>query len=305
MDRRSFLSVLLGSPLLFGLSARCSNPGSGNKFAFKYSICSEIFEGWTLDRISKFVKPLGYDGIEIAPFTLAGSVADINSAKRRELRSMMEDNGVVCAGLHWLLVSPKGMHITTADRDVRRESWDYFRRLTDFCADLGGEVMILGSPNQRKPEGCSVEEAVRNLRDGLAGIASYAEERNVTVLLEPMAVDECFVVTSMAEAVSMVKEINSPSIQTMLDFHHCANDEESIDELVRKYNKYIKHVHTNEMDGNLPGSGPTDFSPVFKALKEVDFGDWVSLEVFDFSAGAETIAREAMDYYKRMEITLI
>jgi len=304
MNRRNFLSIMLSSAFSENFLNKLSNSEKNieylSEFTFKYSICNEIFEGWSLDKISGFIKPLGYGAIEIAPYTLVENVSELSPSKRQELKKMMVDNGIVCAGLHWLLVSPKGLHITTADKSVRKRSWEYFRRLIDFCADIGGKVMVLGSPEQRKPHGCSVEESVKNLKDGLIEIAPFAEERNITVLLEPM-VKDCLVVTSMAEAVSMIKEINTPSIQTMMDFRQCTNDPESLDKLVHKYAQYIKHIHTNGLDSTLPGNGSTDFLPVFKALKEINYLHWISLEVFDFSSGAEKIAREAMNHFKRLE----
>lgn len=301
MNRRNFLSIMLNSTFFGNILSKFSNSEKMSEFTFKYSICNEIFEGWSLDKISKFIRPLGYGAVEIAPYTLADDVTELSPVKRRELKKMMVDNGIMCAGLHWLLVSPKSLHITTADKNVRKKSWEFFRKLINFCADIGGKVMILGSPKQRVPQGCSVEDAVKNLKDGLSQIAPFAEERNVTVLLEPIA-RNCPVVMSMAEAVSMIKEINYPSsIQSMMDFHQSVNDPEPLDKLVHKYAQYIKHIHANELDGTLIGSGPTDFLPVFNALKEINFQHWISLEVFDFSAGPEKIAKEAMNYFKILE----
>lgn len=303
MDRRNFVSTILSSPLYISFLTECQELKKDNEFSYKYSVCNEIFEGWSLDRISRFIKPLSYKGIEIAPYTLAENVSELSPARRGELKKMMVDNGIECSGLHWLLLSPKGLHVTTADKNIRKKSWEYFRMLIDFCADLGGKVMILGSPQQRKPEGCSAEEAVKNLKDGLAEIAPYAEDRNIVVLIESMPRD-CFVVTSMAEAVSMVEEINSPSIQIMMDLIHCINDPEPIDKLMHKYSQYIKHIHTHSK-GTYLDRGPTDFLPVFRALKEINFQYWISLEHPDSSIGPEKSTEEAIDYYNQLEKMLI
>ncbi len=300
MKRRTFFSTLLSITLLNKYLRELSIIQESKIFSFKYSICNEIFNGWSLDKISKFIKPLGYDSLEIAPYTICEDVSNLSPAKRLELKRLMEDNGVVCSGLHWLFVSPKGLHITTSDKNIRKKSWEYFKKLIDFCEEIGGKFLVLGSPQQRKSEGTSTKEAVINLKKGLLEIAPFAQKHNVLILLEPIAKD-CDVIISMVEAVNLVKEINHPSIQTMLDIHHSINDPEPIDKLVYKYSQYIKHIHINELDGNIPGSGDTDFLPILNAIKNINYKHWISLEVFDFSSGPEKIAIDTMKYIKSIE----
>ena len=46
----------------------------------KFGICNELFEGWEFSRVCDAVKKLGYDGLEIAPFTLAPRISELNAA---------------------------------------------------------------------------------------------------------------------------------------------------------------------------------------------------------------------------------
>src|SRR4029450_1981871 len=134
------------------------------KLHFKYSICNEVFEKWEFAAQCRAIKAAGYEGVEIAPFTLADHLDEISAARRLELRSIMRSEGIQFAGLHWLLITPKWLHITTADPAVREKSWVYFTRLIDFCADLGDKgIMVLGSPKQRASQGRSAEEANKDL----------------------------------------------------------------------------------------------------------------------------------------------
>ena len=127
----------------------------------KLGICSEVFNGWDWEETCEFVKKTGYDGIEIAPFTLAKSVDLISTAKRAELRAVAKSHALEIIGLHWLLVSPEGLAITTADDALRDKTKAYFFELIRFCSDLGGKVMIVGSPKQRNvPEGMSYATAI-------------------------------------------------------------------------------------------------------------------------------------------------
>src|SRR2546428_658063 len=104
----------------------------------KYAICNETFQNWGWEETCRFVAGTGYDGIEIAPFTLAEDVRSLDDSARADIRRTAESVGLEIVGLHWLLVSPKGMSLTTADDEVRSRTGEYLVALTDLCGDLGG-----------------------------------------------------------------------------------------------------------------------------------------------------------------------
>jgi sugar phosphate isomerase/epimerase len=263
---------------------------------FRHSICNEAFEKWTFSDACKAVRRIGYTGIEIAPFTLAESPRDISSVRRAEYRETMRGEGLTFVGLHWLMVSPKGLHVTGPDAALRRRSWDHIRDLIDLCADLGpGGVMVFGSPKQRSTTGgLSRAEATRNYVEGLAGVASHAESRGVSVLVEALPANQSDVVQTLAEAVGIVQEIGSPAIRTMFDVHNAIDEEVPHTALVDRYFEFIRHVHVNELDGCHCGTGGYDFAPVFDVLARRGYGGWISLEAFDFSPGAERLAQESL-----------
>jgi len=264
----------------------------------RHAICNEMFQGWSFADAAKFVRATGYTGLEIAPFTLAPSPSDISQAQRAEYRDILKSEGLSFAGLHWLMVSPKGLHVTTPDRALRERSWQHIRDLIDLCADLGPDgVMVFGSPVQRSTiDGSTVAEATARYIDGLSSVAAQAEQRGVTILVEALPVGQANVVNSLAEAASIVRQIGSPAIQTMFDTHNAVDETEPHAVLIEKYFDVIRHVHVNEMDGRHPGMGDYDFKPVLQALERLGYNGWISLEAFDFSFGAEKIARESIDY---------
>jgi hypothetical protein len=85
----------------------------------RLGLCNELFEGWEFGRVCRTVKALGYDGLEIAPFTLAPRITDVSAQRRRELRAMVEDSGLETIGLHWLLAKTEGFYLTSPDAAVR------------------------------------------------------------------------------------------------------------------------------------------------------------------------------------------
>lgn len=267
---------------------------------FRFAICNEVYEKRPFAEACKSIRKAGYTGIEIAPFTLADDPRAIPPDRRREFVAAIQGEGLKFVGLHWLMVGPKDLHVTTPDNAVRERSWQYVRYLVDLCADLGpGGVMVFGSPKQRAATGgLSREEATRHFIEGLAGVAPYALQRGVTVLLEALPAPDNDVVTTLDEAAAIVRQIDNPGLRTMFDSHNAVNEVEPHAVLVDRHFDLIRHVHLNEMDGRHLGTGSYDFKPVLEVLGRRGYQGWLSLEVFDFSPGADRIAEDSLTYLK-------
>jgi len=301
--RRSFLrraaSVAAGTALSFGPLGAQQRPAG---FRFRLAMCNEAFasanEKKSFAETCKAIRGAGYTGIEIAPFTLSEEPNAIPTSQRREYASVMKSEGLTFAGLHWLLLAPKGLNVVTPDKAGRERSWRHMWNLIDFCADLGpGGVMTLGSPQQREVEQeRNRAEATRNFAEGLAGIAPHAVERGVKVLIETFTQRPTDICRSLDEAVAVVRQIDSPGIQTMFDCNNASNEAEPHATLVDRYFDLIKHVHLTEKGGPYPGTGSYDYRPVLNVLRRRGYTGWLSLEVFDFSAGAGKIAQDSFRY---------
>jgi len=264
----------------------------------RHAICNEVFENYAFADACRAISKAGYAGVEIAPFTLAEDPATLSPARRRECRDIIFSEGLQFAGLHWLMVSPAGLHVTTPDANLRCRSWQHIRQLIDLCADLGPDgLMVFGSPKQRGATGgISLTDATRHFVEGLAAVARQAGERGVTILIEALPIGQCDVVTALDEAAALVREIDHPAIRTMFDCHNAVDETEPHAVLVERYYDLIRHIHVNELDGRYPGTGAYDFTALFDVLRRREYGGWISLEVFDFTPGAETIARESLRY---------
>jgi D-psicose/D-tagatose/L-ribulose 3-epimerase len=273
---------------------------------FRFAFCNESLQGVSWEEQCSLVGRTGYQGIEIAPFSLVQeSIEELTPPRRREMVRTMKAAGIECAGLHWLLSPPPpGLHVTTPDPEVRKKSWSYFEKLIDLCGDLGGPVMVFGSPKGRSSiGGLSAAEAKKYLADGLAGVADHAQRRGVKILLESLGQNQTDVVNTLAEAVEILERIAHPAIQTMFDFHNTTDETEPFPNLIEKYFSRIHHVHVQEMDGRYLGSGngKNEFVSSFRKLKDLRFDKWISVEVFDFSPGAETLAAESLRTLRSIE----
>jgi D-psicose/D-tagatose/L-ribulose 3-epimerase len=251
----------------------------------------------------------GYNGVEVASFTLVKEgVQEITGDMRKQMIKDMKNAGIVCAGLHWLFTPPPhGLHFTTPDKELRRKSIAYLDQLIDFCGDLGGEVMVFGSPGQRGTTGgISVKEATDYFADGLAQVADHAKERKITILIESMPLSSTDVINTLEQAVAIVNNLDHPAISTMFDFHNTLDEIIPWTDLIKKYYDNIRHIHVQNMDGTLIRTDaiPENYLPVFQTLRDLNYNKWVSLEVFDFSPGGKFIAQESMKTFLEIESRL-
>src|ERR1700736_773185 len=157
----------------------------------RYAICNETFEGWDHERVCRLVAGLGYTGLEVAPFTLAPRVTDITPQQRRTLRCQAEASGLRILGLHWLLAKTEGLHLTSPDEAVRRRTADYLIELAHCCHDLGGDLMVFGSPAQRRiPAGYTRTQAADFAVDTFRRAAAGMADQGVRLCLEPLSPPE-------------------------------------------------------------------------------------------------------------------
>lgn len=267
----------------------------------KFAICNEIFQGWTLEDTLGAAARFGYDGLEIAPFTLADSVTDVSAAARQRMREAAARAGIQFAGLHWVLVKPDGLYINHPDPVVRQRTARYFCDLVGFCADLGGTRIVVGSPKQRDVmPGVSPEQAAEWARETFRPAVSEAGERGVTICLEPLGPVDTNFINTAAEAVAFVRELSSPNFRIILDVKAMCAESKPIPQIIRESWPYFAHFHANDRNLKGPGFGEVDFRPIAAALEEVGYDGFVSVEVFKFEEGAEAIASRSIEYLKRV-----
>jgi sugar phosphate isomerase/epimerase len=264
----------------------------------KFAVCNETFQDWPFDKAFAFAAECGYTGIEIAPFTVAQYATQITAAQRNEIRRQADTAGLEVIGLHWLLAKTEGFHLTTSDAAVRRKTAEYVGQLARLCADVGGKILVFGSPAQRNIlPGVTPEQAMDNAAEVFAAALPVIEDCDVTVALEPLGPQETNFMTNAAEAIQLAERIGSPHVRLHLDCKAMASGESMpIPEVIRRYHPYTAHFHANDPNRQGPGFGNLDFVPVFQALGEVDYRGWVSVEVFDYTPGVERLARESLTY---------
>lgn len=266
----------------------------------KLAICNETFHDWPFEKAFALAAECGYTGIEIAPFTIAHHAADISRTKRAEVRRQAEAAGLEVVGLHWLLAKTEGYYLTSPDPDVRRSTSDYFGQLARLCADLGGKVLVLGSPQQRNLlPGVTHDQAVQYAADVVVAALPALEEADLTLAIEPLGPQEGDFLRTASQAVKLIEMIGSPQVRLHLDCKAMSSESVPIPELIARHHALLAHFHANDPNRQGPGFGHLDFVPIFRALDQVDYRGWVSVEVFDYTPGVERLARQSFQYMQQ------
>ena len=267
----------------------------------KFAICNETFQNWDWAQTCQTVAELGYDGIEIAPFTFMHDAILPEPSERELLRDQARAFGLEIVGLHWLLVQPQGMSLTSDDEQTRDITAGYLELLTDFCADMGGRIMVLGSPAQRRLPHNNVELAQERLAKGLERCLKRAEMHGITICLEPLPKPEADFILTLEQAVEMIKRTAHSNLKTIFDIKSASSENKPYAELIRTFAPYIAHIHANDANRRGPGFGDTDYVPIFEAFGAINYEGYLSVEVFDYSPDPITIARESLRYMKECQ----
>jgi sugar phosphate isomerase/epimerase len=267
----------------------------------RLGICNELFENWEFPRVCRTVKDLGYEGLEIAPFTLAPKITDLPTWRLRELRSMVEDAELETIGLHWLLAKTEGFYLTSPDPAVRRATAHYLVSLAEATHELGGKLMVFGSPKQRDLlPGVNYHQAIDYATEVFSSVMPAIGACGVDLCLEPLAPSETNFLTSIAHAVDLITRVDHERFKLHLDVKAQSSDPNgSVTELIAKYGREAGHFHAQDTNLRGPGMGEVDFGPILRSLVASGYDQWVSVEVFDYSPGAEYTAAQSIDCLRR------
>ena len=185
---------------------------------------------------------------------------------------------------------------------MRKRTGEYLAELARAAADLGGDILVLGSPFQRNiPEGYTRAQGDDFALDTLKHCLPALEKSKVFLCLEPLTPAETNFMISAAEGAALCRRLAHPFVKLHLDVKAMSSEGTPVPDIIRANREFLHHFHANDPNKRGPGFGKVEFKPIFQALKDVTFTGWVSVEVFDYSPDPETITRESIRYMRECE----
>ncbi len=270
--------------------------------SIRFAICNELFEGWPIARVLGYCASVGYDGVELAPFTLASDIRQLPASRAGELRRVADGAGISIVGLHWLLKSPAGLSINGPDAAARENTRDFMFALIRFCHGVGGRILVFGSPAQRSVQpGDTYKGAWERSVEMFKTCGDEAARQGVLIALEPLTARETNFLVTASETARLIREVGSPAVRLHLDVKAMVGGEQKPPEaVVMEFRELLAHFHANDANLRGPGFGSTDFVPIAQALREIGYSGYVSVEVFDFTPDPETIATGSLAYLRKV-----
>lgn len=267
----------------------------------KIGLCNEVIAALPFEKQCEMAAQLGYDGLELAPMTVDAEPHLLPAAKRTALRKAASDAGIVITGLHYLMRAPAGLSITSRDAAQRAHTVDVMRALCDLAAELGGKILVHGSPDQRKLEPGFEAEGRKHAIDCFAAAGDAAAKAGVVYCVEPLSRKQTDHINTIAEAADIVTAINNPALRTMLDCSSAGSTEtESIPDAIKRWlpTGLIGHVHLNDPNRRGPGEGDLQFAPIFEALRQQNYPGDFGIEPFVYVPDGPTCAARAIGYVR-------
>ena len=268
----------------------------------RIALCNEVIAPMPFPQQCEYAAKLGYDGLEIAPYTLSDEPHRLGSAQIAAARAAAEDAGVAVTGLHWLLIKPAGLSISSKDENVRKRTIDVMLAFIDQCAELGGRYLVHGSPHQRRVDpGETRAAAMARARDSFAAVAERAQKAGVFYCIEPLSSEQTPLINTLQEAAALVDEIGNPAVKSMLDCSSAGRmEKEPLNALVERWlpKGVIAHVQVNDRNRRGPGQGEQRFAPLFASLKKHGYRGDVAVEPFDYVPDGPGAAARAIGYIK-------
>ena len=242
----------------------------------RLTLCNEVIRDLPFARQCELAAALGYAGLEVAPFTLDAAMPHLLPASQcAVLRRAAAEAGIAITGLHWLLVAPAGLSITSGEAAARARTLDVMERLVGLAADLGAGLLVHGSPGQRQVVGVGDASGAEA---ALARAGDWA-----------------------AAAVAIVERIGNPALRTMLDVSAAGNGEaEAVPALLDRWlpGGWLAHIHLNDRNRRAPGQGSDRFAPILATLRRHNYAGLCGVEPFEYRPDGPGCAAFAAGYLR-------
>jgi fructoselysine 3-epimerase len=278
--------------------------------AFKYAFNTWVYgsfpvwvPSYPLDEVIRRLARIGYDGIEIGCAAPHAWPAHLNPARRRQLRDLMQGEGLPCVSLLPAPGGGPGNNPASPLPEEREATIAHYKEVVDLAHDLGADKVLYIAG--WRIFGTEQGQAWEWSRQALSRIAEHAEGRGVTVCIEPTSADSNLVDTA-GEALALREQIGRPNVKVMFDTYHALYRNEPSSDYVYEMSPHLAHVHFADTDRGAPGEGAVDWYGVLQALKDIKFSGHVTMEIGFHTRRAEPdrYARSALTFLKALEKNL-
>jgi 5-keto-L-gluconate epimerase len=257
------------------------------KIAFVISVSPTSFEAVTpagdVGAAFGMAAKEGFSGVEVA-------VRDPAVVSGEKIKKLAKKHGLAIAAIGTgQAYLAEGLSLTAVNKKVRAAAMERVKRQLELSCVLEARVIIglIRGTVAKKDE---VVEALKVLAEGLAELGEYAREIAAPgLLVEPINRYETRLINSVKGGADFLDELNDPSLMLLADTFHMNIEDRDLEEAIQYAGVRLGHVHFADSNRWAPGQGHTDFGPVFAALEQIKYRDWLSAEIMPEPTPAEAM----------------
>ena len=219
-------------------------------------------------------KAAGFDYVELG----ATAIAALSDAEFEAALEHAKQVGLPTPNANLFL--PGTIRLTGPEPTDVEQQMLYVRKTLDRLAKLGVKILCFGSGGARRvPDGFPKEEAFKQLVEFGRRIAPEARARGITVVIEPLRRQESNIINSAAEGLELVKAVNDPNFELLIDFYHLASEKED-PAIILQANQHLRHLHVANPQGRVfPLKWDEyDYEPFFANLRKIGYAGRISIE---------------------------
>ena len=248
--------------------------------------------------VLRLLKRMGYDGVEAPMF-------DLDESLWTEWAGRLDDLGLARTAVHTVSAEHNPV---SSDPVVRHRAYEHMQAVVDCCAAFGASALVgphqiaLGSFDRRG----DIADEWKLSVDHIRRVAEYAESAGVALVEEVLNRFEQYLVTTIADAVRFVDEVDHPNCRIHLDTFHAHIEEKHTADAVSLAGSRIGYVHVSENDRGIPGTGQVAWGPIFDALHDIGYDGWLTIEsfgrAFPLAAGTSRIVRPVFESQRQVAV---
>ncbi|RKX96009.1 MAG: sugar phosphate isomerase/epimerase [Spirochaetes bacterium] len=284
-----------------------------HKYGLELLLWTDNFTKDRLDLIPH-AKELGFDGVEIL-------INHPDEFPIEETKRTLEEHDM---GINFAVVLDKDTNSISPDEDVRKNALKFMKKCIDVAYGVSGGGCGIGgvnyvawgylTGNQRTEQ--EWEWAVSYYREA----AKYAQDKNITLAIEPVNRFETFFINVASDAVQFCKDVGEPNAKVHLDTYHMIREEKDFYKAIVETGDYLGYFHACENERGIPGTGLVDWEDVYRGLKDINYKGWITIESFTpdmkelarltaiwrkHAPSADDLAKEGLKNLKEIEKRII
>jgi sugar phosphate isomerase/epimerase len=247
---------------------------------------------------------LGYPGVEIMADVPHAWPAWMLDEQKQALRDALARNHLAISNVNAFMMhavdDPRQRYWHPSwiepDRHYRQIRIDHTRRALTLARELGAPCLTTEPGGPVEP-GASWSAALRLFVEHLKPVAEHAEKEGVLLLVEP---EPGLLIETADQFEELMRHLDSPAVGLNFDIGHfyCVGDEPA--PTVRRLAKHIRHFHLEDIAATrvhhhlVPGEGAIDFAATFRAIQEIGYDGWVTIELYPYVDDPDAAARTAL-----------